>query len=113
MPSLRILTSRSARTLAGVLFVIGAATLPGETLSTADHTPPAIATAATPRAPDAEFPLQVSVGLCEDYPEETRTVEAAEADLKRVRNAGGKVLRIAFGWDAMEPKRGEFDWSFW
>lgn len=53
------------------------------------------------------------LGLCEDYPEESRSAAAAEADLAAVRASGAKVLRIAFGWDAMEPARGVYDWTFW
>jgi len=56
---------------------------------------------------------QVRLGLCEDYPEESRTVAAARRDLAFVQQSGAKVLRIAFGWDAMEPSQGKFDWSFW
>lgn len=38
---------------------------------------------------------------------------AARSDLVTTKNAGATVLRIAFGWDAMEPEPGKFDWSFW
>jgi hypothetical protein len=55
----------------------------------------------------------VSLGLCEDYPEESRTLEKARSDLALARDVGAKVFRISFGWDAMEPERGVFDWSFW
>jgi hypothetical protein len=51
--------------------------------------------------------------LCEDYPEESRTLEHARRDLAVARDSGAQVLRIAFGWDAMEPERGNYDWSFW
>lgn len=61
----------------------------------------------------AAFPLQTIVGLCEDYPEESRSIDAARRDFTYTRAAGGSVLRIAFGWDAMEPKPDEYDWSFW
>ena len=54
-----------------------------------------------------------TLGLCEDYPEETRSLEAAREDLKTVQHSGAGVLRIAFGWDAIEPERGHYDWSFW
>jgi hypothetical protein len=53
------------------------------------------------------------LGLCEDYPEETRSPAAARMDLKTAQDAGARVLRIAFGWDAIEPERGRYDWSFW
>jgi hypothetical protein len=54
-----------------------------------------------------------TLGLCEDYPEETRSLERARADLAAARAAGAQVLRIAFGWDSMEQERGHHDWSFW
>jgi hypothetical protein len=53
------------------------------------------------------------LGLCEDYPEESRSISAAAKDLAAAHAAGARVLRIAFGWDAMEPERGKYDWSFW
>lgn len=56
---------------------------------------------------------EVPLGLCEDYPEESRSLEKARADLAAARASGATVLRIAFGWDAMEPERGRHDWSFW
>jgi hypothetical protein len=56
---------------------------------------------------------ETTLGLCEDYPEETRTLDAARRDLAATREAGARVLRIAFGWDAIEAERGKFDWSFW
>jgi hypothetical protein len=55
----------------------------------------------------------VVLGLCEDYPEETRSLGQARADLKAAHESGAKVLRIAFGWDAIEAERGHYDWSFW
>lgn len=51
---------------------------------------------------------ETALGLCEDYPDETRSLEAARRDL-----AGARVLRAAFGWDAIEAERGRYDWSFW
>jgi beta-galactosidase GanA len=51
--------------------------------------------------------------VCEDYPEETRSLEKALTDLAFARDVGAKVLRVSFGWDAMEPERGVYDWSFW
>jgi polysaccharide biosynthesis protein PslG len=63
--------------------------------------------------PRSSFPHQPAIGLCEDYPEESRTLAEAREDLQRTRESGGAVLRIAFGWDAMEPEPGAYDWSFW
>ncbi len=56
---------------------------------------------------------QITIGLCEDYPEESRSLEAAHRDLLFLKTNNIRALRIAFGWDAMEPERGRFDWSFW
>ncbi len=55
----------------------------------------------------------MELGLCEDYPEETRSIEAARKDLETAHRTGARVIRIAFGWDAMESERGRYDWSFW
>lgn len=71
-----------------------------------------------PTAPASEHrPAPVwrttNLGLCEDYPEETRSLVNARRDLEVARDAGAKSLRIAFGWDAMEPAPGRYDWSFW
>jgi hypothetical protein len=54
-----------------------------------------------------------ALGLCEDYPEESRSLARAEADLALARSSGATHLRIAFGWDAMEAVEGTYDWSFW
>lgn len=56
---------------------------------------------------------QVAIGLCEDYPEEARSLASARRDLELLRHRDIRVLRIAFGWDAMQPERGRWDWSFW
>ena len=56
---------------------------------------------------------KTAIGLCEDYPEETRSIAAARQDLAAAHAAGATVLRIAFGWDAMEPEPGKYDWTFW
>ncbi|MFT3783667.1 MAG: beta-galactosidase [Nibricoccus sp.] len=54
-----------------------------------------------------------TLGLCEDYPEETRSLAHAYEDLELAERSGAKGLRIAFGWDAIEPERGQYDWAFW
>lgn len=80
------------------------------------HAPGGAATVAAPVRLNAESQLvwrEVPLGLCEDYPEESRSLEKARADLTAARASGATVLRIAFGWDAMEPERGRYDWSFW
>lgn len=73
------------------------------------HTPPS----SDPKEHNPPAWHRLDVGLCEDYPEESRTWAAAERDLALAAASGAKVLRIAFGWDAMEPAPGRYDWSFW
>jgi hypothetical protein len=55
----------------------------------------------------------VPVGLCEDYPEETTTKEIMRNDLELLKNSGTKLLRISFGWDAIENEKDKYDWLFW
>lgn len=55
----------------------------------------------------------LKLGLCEDYPKESRTIDQARRDLLLLKTNGIHYLRIAFAWEAMEPQRGQFDWSFW
>lgn len=56
---------------------------------------------------------QMVIGLCEDYPEESRSLTNARRDLQVLATNDIHVLRIAFGWDAMEPEPGKYDWSYW
>ncbi|MFO7448309.1 MAG: beta-galactosidase [Ignavibacteriaceae bacterium] len=53
------------------------------------------------------------VGLCEDYPEETTTMETIRNDFEFLKKYGVKHLRISFGWDAIEVEQGKYDWLFW
>jgi hypothetical protein len=55
----------------------------------------------------------VEIGLCEDYPEESRSLTSARRDFEVLKTNNVRVLRIAFGWDSMEPEHGKYDWSFW
>jgi hypothetical protein len=55
----------------------------------------------------------VLIGIGEDYPKESRSLGAAQRDLEVLKTNGIHVLRISFAWDAMEPERWRFDWSFW
>lgn len=55
----------------------------------------------------------MSLGVCEDYPEESRTLAAAEKDILFARQLGTPVLRVAFGWDSIEAEPGKYDWAFW
>ncbi|KUO63447.1 hypothetical protein APF79_06660 [bacterium BRH_c32] len=55
----------------------------------------------------------VPVGLCEDYPEETTTKEIMRNDMELLKNSGINLLRISFGWDAIEETKGNYNWLFW
>lgn len=57
--------------------------------------------------------FHVPIGLCEDYPEETTTHKVIDSDMEVLKKTGVKLLRIAFGWDGIESKKGEYDWLFW
>ncbi len=56
---------------------------------------------------------EMPVGLAEDYPEETRSLDVVARDLDVLRAAGVRLLRVAIGWDGTEPRRGTRDWTFW
>ena len=53
------------------------------------------------------------IGLCEDYPEETTTLEIIRGDMEILKRSGIKLLRISFGWDAIEAQKDKYDWLFW
>jgi hypothetical protein len=55
----------------------------------------------------------VPLGLCEDYPEETRSLAEVERDLALLAAAGISVLRVSIGWDDVEPANDRFDFRFW
>lgn len=60
----------------------------------------------------SEF-YHMPVGLCEDYPEETTTMQIIKNDFEFLKEHDVKFLRISFGWDAIESKQGTYDWLFW
>jgi hypothetical protein len=55
----------------------------------------------------------VAIGLCEDYPKDSRSLAAARHDLELLKTNNIHVLRISFSWLDMEPERGNYDFSFW
>ncbi|MCF7740171.1 MAG: hypothetical protein K9N00_00115 [Candidatus Marinimicrobia bacterium] len=55
----------------------------------------------------------VPVGLCEDYPEETTTPELIKGDMELLKDTNVDLLRISFGWDAIEAEKDSYDWLFW
>ncbi len=64
------------------------------------------------RPADASF-YHTPVGLCEDYPEESTTLDIIRGDLEVLRRSGVNVLRISFGWDGIEAEKDVYDWMFW
>jgi polysaccharide biosynthesis protein PslG len=58
-------------------------------------------------------PIHLKLGLCEDYPKESRTIEQACRDLLLLKTNHIHYLRVAFAWEGIETKRGEYNWSFW
>ncbi len=64
------------------------------------------------RPADAEY-YHVPVGLCEDYPEETTTLEIIRKDMEFLKKTDIDLLRISFGWDAIEAEKDKYDWLFW
>jgi hypothetical protein len=55
----------------------------------------------------------VPLGLCEDYPEETRSLAEVQRDFGVLKAAGLDVLRVSIGWDGVEPERDHYDFAFW
>jgi hypothetical protein len=70
---------------------------------------PNAAVASPPTTPLRHVPL----GLCEDYPEETRSLEEARRDLRVLEAAGVDLLRVSIGWDGVEPQKDVYDFAFW
>lgn len=55
----------------------------------------------------------VPIGLCEDYPEETTTLEIIRKDMELLKRSGINLLRISFGWDGIETQKDNYTWGFW
>lgn len=55
----------------------------------------------------------VPIGLCEDYPEETTTMEIIRNDMELLKRSGINLLRISFGWDGIEEEKDKYNWRFW
>lgn len=53
------------------------------------------------------------IGLCEDYPEETTTIEIIRNDMELLKRSGIGLLRISFGWDGIETEKDKYYWGFW
>jgi hypothetical protein len=97
--------SRAVRVLLAVAWFCGCgAPRVGSPVSTANQPP-----ASAPAVPLRRVPL----GLCEDYPEETRSLEEVRRDLAVLRAAGVDVLRVSMGWDGLEPEKDRYDFAFW
>lgn len=57
--------------------------------------------------------FHMPIGLCEDWPEESTTRQIYVNDFELLKKAGIKLLRISFGWDAIESEKDKYDWLFW
>jgi hypothetical protein len=55
----------------------------------------------------------VELALCEDYPEESRSLAGVRRDLMLLRQIGIQTLRVSIGWDGIEPERDRYDFAFW
>ncbi len=51
--------------------------------------------------------------MCEDYPEETTTMKIIKSDFEMLKKSGINLLRISFGWDAIESSKDKYNWLFW
>jgi hypothetical protein len=56
---------------------------------------------------------QVPLGLCEDYPEETRSLVEVRRDFEVLEAAGVHALRVSIGWDGVERQKDQYDFAFW
>ncbi|NUM73252.1 cellulase family glycosylhydrolase [candidate division KSB1 bacterium] len=65
------------------------------------------------RKPQDAVYHHVPLGLCEDYPEETTTLEIIRNDMEVLKRSGINLLRISFGWDSIEERKDEYNWLFW
>ncbi len=52
-------------------------------------------------------------GICDDYPQESRTRPKLERDLEAAHQAGAKVLRCGIPWSDIERERGKYNFGFW
>lgn len=64
------------------------------------------------KSPNAKY-YHVPIGLCEDYPEETTTLDIIRKDMEFLKAVEVNLLRISFGWDGIEEQPGVYDWLFW
>jgi hypothetical protein len=55
----------------------------------------------------------MSVGVGEDYPYQSWSVEIFRRDMTVMDRANVKILRVALAWDRIEPSPGKYDWHFW
>lgn len=65
------------------------------------------------RKPQNAVYYHVPIGLCEDYPEETTTLEIIRNDMELLKRSGINLLRISFGWDGIEEAKDKYNWRFW
>jgi hypothetical protein len=78
----------------------------------------ALVTCVPPARPEATPPQNdgwrhVPIGLCEDYPEESRSLAGVQRDLELLEKIGVNTLRVSLGWDGIEPQKDQYDLAFW
>ncbi|HEX5323580.1 MAG TPA: hypothetical protein VFW40_07325, partial [Capsulimonadaceae bacterium] len=56
---------------------------------------------------DAQGYYYQPAGLCEDYPQSTRTQERLDKDFAVIRAAGASLLRVGISWRDVEYERGK------
>lgn len=55
----------------------------------------------------------MSIGVCAEYPAQSRSLDAARHDLELLQTNGIHDLRVGFSWRDLQPKKRKYDWSFW
>lgn len=53
------------------------------------------------------------LGLCDDFPVDSRTDQRLDRDFAVIRDAHVKLFRVGISWQDTEDHPGEYDWSFW
>ena len=74
--------------------------------------PAATPAIATPSVGASTGLRRVPLGLCEDYPEESRSLDEVRRDFGVLKAAGVSVLRVSIGWDGIEPEKDRYDLAF-
>lgn len=55
----------------------------------------------------------MTIGLCEEYPAQSRSLDATRRDFEFLQTNGIHELRVCLPWREIEPKKRKYDWTFW